>query len=56
MPDDNAALDPPDPDHVYRNYLRTCAMLNVKPETTRVCIRLMREWSATFERGGKPLH
>jgi hypothetical protein len=31
------AADAPDPELVYRNYLRTCAMCGVEPDAQRGC-------------------
>lgn len=53
---DAPAFDPPDPDCVYRNYLRTCRRLGVKPVPRDRARKLIKEWAATFERGAKPLH
>ena len=43
---DNAALvlDPPDPDHVYANYLETCRRAGVKPVPRERAHDLMTEW------------
>ena len=40
---DAPAFDPPDPESVYRNYLRTCRRLNVQPVPRERAVRL-GEW------------
>ncbi len=41
---DAPAFDPPDPDLTYRHYLRTCAMLGVKPVLRERALGLIQEW------------
>jgi hypothetical protein len=54
---DAPALDPPDPDRVYGNYLRTSAMLNVDPVPRERALGLMQEWSEVLAgRPGPTLH
>ena len=53
---DAPGLDPPDPEGVYRNYLRTCKKLGVRPVSRERARDLIREWSVGLERGGAPLH
>lgn len=44
--------DAPGADYVYRNYLRTCAMLGVKPEPRERALGLIGEWTAVLT--GRP--
>jgi len=37
------AVAPPDPDLVYANYLKTCAMLNVEPVSRERAFGLIQE-------------
>jgi hypothetical protein len=50
------SADPPDADEVYAHYPETCRRLGVEPVPLEHARKLMREWAATFERGGEPLH
>ena len=45
MPDDalQIAFDPPDPDRVYRHYLRTCAMLGVEPASREHALGMIQK-------------
>ena len=36
--------DVPDPERVYANYLKTCAMLNVEPVSRERALGLIQEW------------
>ena len=38
-------FDPPDPEQVYRNYLKTCHRLGVEPVSRDRAQELMTEWS-----------
>ena len=44
--------DAPDPDRVYRNYLKTCAMLGVEPVTRERALGLIQEWGEALS--GRP--
>jgi hypothetical protein len=44
--------DVPDPERVYANYLKTCAMLNVVPEPRERAQGLIAEWSEVLS--GRP--
>jgi len=44
--------DVPDPERVYANYLKTCAMLNVVPEPRERALGLIAEWSEVLS--GRP--
>ena len=45
-------FDPPAPERVYANYLKTCAMLNVVPEPRERAQGLIAEWSEVLS--GRP--
>ena len=45
---DDPAPDLPDPDEVYANNLRTCAMLGVEPVPRDRALTLVDEWSAAI--------
>jgi len=40
---DAPALDPPDADLVYANYLKTCAMLGIEPTPREQALGLIQE-------------
>jgi len=42
----------PDPDHVYRNYLDTCAMLGIEPVPRELALGLIGEWTEVLT--GRP--
>ncbi len=46
--DDAPGIDPPDPDNVYRGYLRTCKKLGVKPVPRERARKLIKEWTDTI--------
>ena len=46
------AFEPPDPDQTYRNYLRTCEMLGVKPVSRERAFGLIQEWTEVLS--GRP--
>jgi hypothetical protein len=41
-------FDPPDPDQMYRNYLRTCKMLGIEPTPREQALGLIQEWTTTI--------
>lgn len=45
---DAPGLDPPDPQRVYANYLRSCRRLGVKPVPRERARKLIEEWTATL--------
>ena len=44
--------DAPDPDHVYRNYLKTCAMSGIEPVSREPATGLINEWTEVLS--GRP--
>jgi hypothetical protein len=46
------AADAPDPECVYRNYLRTCRRLGVKPTLRDRALGLIGEWTEVLT--GRP--
>jgi len=46
------AFDPPDEERVYRNYLETCAMLDVEPIPRERALGLIQEWGEVLS--GRP--
>ena len=44
--------DAPDPDLVYRNYLRTCEMLGIGPTPREQALGLIQEWTEVLS--GRP--
>ena len=42
------AIDPPDPDLVYANYLETCRRAGVTPVSREHAQDLIAEWTATI--------
>jgi hypothetical protein len=46
------AADAPDPDTVYANYLKTCAMCGVEPVPRERANGLMQEWTEVLS--GRP--
>ena len=44
--------DAPDPDRVYANYLRTCAMLGIEPVPRERALGLIGEWTEVLT--GRP--
>jgi hypothetical protein len=47
--------DAPDPDHVYRNYLRTCAMLGIEPTPRDQALGLIQEWTEVLTGRPEPI-
>ena len=45
--------DATDPDLVYANYLRTCAMLGIEPTPREQALGLTAEWSAAIAAAGR---
>ena len=46
--------DPPDPDVVYANYLRTCAMCGIEPTPREQALGLIQEWTEALSRRPEP--
>ena len=46
------AADAPDPDLVYANYLKTCAMSGVEPVSRERALGLVQEWTEVLT--GRP--
>ena len=44
--------DAPDPERVYANYLKTCAMLGVEPVPRERALGLIEEWTGVLS--GRP--
>ena len=44
--------DAPDPDLVYANYLKTCAMLGIEPTPREQAFGLIEEWTEVLS--GRP--
>ena len=44
--------DAPDPDLVYANYLKTCAMLGIEPTPREQALGLIQEWTEVLT--GRP--
>jgi len=42
----------PDPEQVYRNYLKTCAMLGIEPTPREQALGLIQEWTEVLT--GRP--
>ncbi len=38
------AVDAPDPEQVYANYLRSCAMAGIEPVPRERALGLLKEW------------
>jgi hypothetical protein len=38
----------PDPDHVYRNYLRSCSISGIEPVPRECALGLLQEWTAVL--------
>jgi hypothetical protein len=51
---DAPAVDPPDAESVYANYLRTCAMLGVEPTPRDRALGLIRQWTEVLTGRPKP--
>ncbi len=46
------AADAPDPDRVYANYLKTCAMSGIEPVPREQAFGLIQEWTEVLT--GRP--
>ena len=53
---DTSALNWPDPERVYRNYLERCKRLGIEPVLRDHAQDLMAEWSAAIEASRQTNH
>ena len=49
---DAPASDAPDPERVYANYIKTCAMLGVEATPREQALALIQEWTEVLS--GRP--
>jgi len=53
---ESPAIDPPDAERVYRNYLERCKRLGIEPVLRDHAQDLMAEWSAAIEASRQTNH
>ena len=44
----------PDPDRVYRDYLRSCSISGIEPVPRECALGLLQEWTAVLSSASRP--